>query len=112
MNPPDSALVALLAIAAGFYVPLGGRRGFIQGTYGFRGLAINLVLEGAVRLVGSLALMFMGFGVRGVITANVAAIAAAYFAAAPKLEGRAPNPVNFSIAIREISQALVFFAGQ
>ena len=112
LNLPDPALVALLAIGAAFYVPLGSRRGYVQGTYGFRRLANNLVLEGSVRLVGSFLLVYAGFGVRGVIAANAAAIAVAYFAAIPRLPARIPNPLRASFAFRETSQALVFFSGQ
>jgi O-antigen/teichoic acid export membrane protein len=109
---PDAFLVALLAVGAAFYVPLGSRRGFIQGTYGFRRLALNLVLEGAVRLGGSFLLVLAGFGVRGVIAANAGAIAVAYFAAAPKLAARIPNPLRSSYALRETAHALIFFSGQ
>lgn len=112
LNLPDSGLVALLAIGAAFYVPLGSRRGFIQGTLGFRRLAANLVLEGAVRLGGSFLLILTGLGVRGVIAANVAAIAVAYFVSIPKLADAVRNPLAASYAIRETSHALIFFAGQ
>jgi O-antigen/teichoic acid export membrane protein len=112
LNLPDSGLVALLAIGAAFYVPLGSRRGYIQGTYGFRRLASNLVLEGVVRLGGSFLLVKAGYGVRGVIAANAAAIAVAYFAAVPKLAARIPNPLSAGYSIRETCQALVFFSGQ
>jgi O-antigen/teichoic acid export membrane protein len=112
LNLPDSTLVAILAIGAAFYVPLGSRRGFIQGTYGFRRLAINLVLEGTVRLGGSFLLILSGLGVRGVIEANAAAVAVAYLAIAPKLAARIPNPLSLSYALRETTQALVFFSGQ
>jgi O-antigen/teichoic acid export membrane protein len=112
LNLPDPALVALLAIGAAFYVPLGSRRGYVQGTYGFQRLAGNLVLEGAVRLCGSFVLIHWGFGVRGVIAANAAAIAVAYFAAAPKQQIRIPSPIRAPFAIHETFQALVFFSGQ
>ena len=112
LNLPDPWLVALLAIGAAFYVPLGPRRGFIQGTYGFRGLAINLVVEGAVRLVGSYILILAGFDVRGVIAANAAASAAAYFAVPLRLKGNFKNPLEFSYAFREIWQAVIFYSGQ
>jgi len=56
LNLPSPILVVLLAIGAGFYIPLGTRRGYMQGAYGFRKFATNLVLEGAVRLGGSLLL--------------------------------------------------------
>ncbi|WP_254062126.1 lipopolysaccharide biosynthesis protein [Acidobacterium sp. S8] len=112
LHLPGSDLVALLAIGAAFYVPLGSRRGYIQGAYGFRRLATNLVLEGVVRFGGSLTLILLGFGVRGVIAANAAAVAVAYFAAASKLAAPAPNPVHFMRAVREVLQGIVFFAGQ
>lgn len=112
LNLPSPVLVALLAIGAAFYVPLGCRRGYIQGTYGFRRLASNLVVEGIFRLAGSVLLILLGFGVEGVIAANAAAVAVAYLTSAPKLIGRDPNPLPFSHSLRETSQAMVFFSGQ
>ncbi len=112
LNLPSPILVALLAIGAAFYVPLGSRRGYLQGAYGFRRLATNLVLEGAVRLGGSLLLMLCGLGVKGVIAANSAAVAAAYLAIEPEAAIRMPNPIRLLYALRETSQAIVFFSGQ
>jgi O-antigen/teichoic acid export membrane protein len=109
---PSPVLVQLIAVGAAFYVPLGARRGYIQGAYGFRVLATNLILEGMIRLGGSLLMMIFGLGVRGVIGANAAAIAGAYFAAAPKLAPAVPSHLRFSQAVRESLQAMVFFAGQ
>ena len=112
LNIPDPNLVSLIAIGAAFYIPLGTRRGFVQGTCGFRDLAINLVVEQAVRLLGSVALIALGWGLWGVIAANSAAIAVAYFTASVKLSGHIPNPLTFSNAAYETAQATVFFAGQ
>lgn len=112
LNLPDPLLVALLAIGAAFYVPLGPRRGYIQGSYGFRRLALNLILEGSVRLGGSFSLILLGYGVRGVIVANAAATVASYLAIPPKLTGHAANPLNFRYACQETSQAVVFYSGQ
>lgn len=112
LNLPTPVLVVLLAIGAAFYVPLGTRRGYIQGAYGFHRLATNLVLEGAVRLGGSLLFVLLDLGVEGVIAANAAAVAIAYLAAAPELALRIPNPLRFRYALRETSQAMVFFSGQ
>jgi O-antigen/teichoic acid export membrane protein len=109
---PDSGLVALLAIGAGFYIPLGSRRGYDQGSYRFHRLAMSLVIEGAVRLGGSYILVVAGFGVRGVVAANAAAMAVSYFAMTPRLPGRAPNPLRFWDGLREIAQALLFYSGQ
>ena len=112
LNLPSPILVVLLAIGVAFYVPLGSRRGYIQGAYGFHRLATNLVLEGLVRLGGSLVLITLGFGVQGVIAANAAAIAVAYLAAAPKLTAAVPHELHIPDAFREALQAIVFFAGQ
>jgi O-antigen/teichoic acid export membrane protein len=112
LNLPDPNLVALIAIGAAFYVPLGARRGYIQGTCGFRNLAFNLVVEQAVRLGGALALIQLGFGLYGVIAANSAAIAIAYYFARVKLSGRVATSLHASRAVRETAQAMIFFAGQ
>lgn len=112
LNLPSPTLVALLALGAAFYVPLGCRRGYIQGTYGFRRLATNLVIEGACRLIGSFALILMGWGVEGVIAANSAAVAIAYLAIQPRLSGSTTNPIRSSHAIRELTHAMTFFSGQ
>jgi O-antigen/teichoic acid export membrane protein len=112
LNLPAPILIVLLGIGVAFYVPLGSRRGYIQGAYGFRRLAVNLVLEGLVRLGGSLILIRLGFGVPGVIAANAAAVAVAYFAAVPKLAPRIPSELHLPDAFREALQAIVFFAGQ
>lgn len=112
LNLFDPLLVVLLAVGVAFYVPLGCRRGYLQGAYGFRRFATNLVLEGAVRLGGSLLLVALGLSVRGVIAANSAAVAVAYFAIVPKVAVRIPNPLRLFHAVREIAQAMAFFAGQ
>ena len=109
---PDTILVTFLAIGTAFYVPLGSRRGYMQGTYGFYRLAFNLAIEGAVRLGGSCLLIQLGYGVRGVVAANTAAIAVAYFVIAPAPTTRIENPLNLLSALREIFQAVVFFSGQ
>ena len=113
LNLPAPVLVTFLAAGAAFYVPLGSRRGFIQGVCGFRALAANLVLEGIVRLGGSFLLIEFGLGVRGVVAANSAAVAVAYLAAVPRGSPlRVASPLHFYAGLRETGQALVFFAGQ
>lgn len=112
LNLPDPSLIAMLAIAAGFYIPLGARRGYDQGSYRFHRLAMSLVIEGAVRLGGSYALVVMGYGVQGVVAANAMAMAVSYFAMTQRLPGPAPNPLSFWEGTREIGQALLFYSGQ
>lgn len=111
LHLPDSMLIVLLAIGTMFYVPLGARRGYIQGVCKFHQLALNLILEGLVRLLGSLLMIRMGFGVRGVIAANAAAVMIAYLSAQPRL-CKPSGMTEVPVAFREGLQAAVFFAGQ
>lgn len=108
----DPTLVVLLGAGVAFYIPLGTRRGYLQGTCGFRGLAKNLVLEGFVRLCGSLLCIRLGYGVKGVIAANAAAVATAYIFALPRLPNASGKRIVIPDAFREAMQAIVFFVGQ
>lgn len=112
LNLPSASLIAMLAIAASFYIPLGARRGYDQGSYKFHRLAMSLVIEGAVRLGGSYLLVVMGYGVQGVVAANTVAMAVSYFAMTPRLPGPSTNPLRFKDGVREITQALLFYSGQ
>ncbi len=105
-------LIFLIAIGAGFYIPLGTRRGFAQGLYGFRRLAANLVLEAAVRLGGSAIMVLLGTGVTGVIAANAAASIVAWATIAPERASIVPGALPLRRVFQEMSQALVFFSGQ
>src|SRR6202051_1005876 len=112
LNLPDPILISLLAIGIAFYVPLGVRRGYIQGIHAFRPLAINFMLEGLVRLRGLFLLVGTGLGVKGAVLASVIAVIVAYFAALPS-----PGLTSFrfrgiTISFREGLQAIVFFSGQ
>jgi O-antigen/teichoic acid export membrane protein len=53
LNLPDPAFISLLALGTAFYIPLGVRRGYIQGVHAFSALAINFMLEGLARLGGA-----------------------------------------------------------
>jgi O-antigen/teichoic acid export membrane protein len=112
LNLPDPILVVLLAIGVAFYVPLGSRRGYLQGSCAFRQLACNLVLEGFARLCGSLVAILLGRGVTGVIAANAAAVAVAYVFAVHRLPAGISNDFRIPHAFREALQAIVFFVGQ
>jgi O-antigen/teichoic acid export membrane protein len=111
-NLPDPSLILLLAIGTTFYIPLGVRRGLQQGMYEFRRLSINFILEVVVKLGATIALLSLGLGVKGVITAISASVVAAYVFARPgpelKVEPQAALPVSFFEGV----QAIVFFVGQ
>lgn len=112
LSLPDRALIWMLALGTAFYIPLGVRRGYIQGIHAFRPLAINFMLEGSVRLVGVFALIGIGMGVRGAVLASVLAVIVSYFAAFPSPVATAFRFRELCISIGEGVQAIVFFSGQ
>ncbi len=112
LNLPDPVLISLLALGAAFYVPLGVRRGYIQGIHGFRPLAINFMLEGMVRLGGLCLLIKLGMGVKGAVLASVLAVIVCYFAAIPSPGLTSLGFRGVPISFREGLQAIVFFSGQ
>src|SRR5579864_4998760 len=57
---PASHDIVLLGIGTALYVPLGVRRGMLQGLYDFNRLAINFVLEALIKIVGALFLLRYG----------------------------------------------------
>ena len=88
-NLPAQHDLLLLAIAAGVYMPLGVCRGRMQGCCKFRDLAINVVVEVAVKFGGALFFLHFGMGVTGVMTAVLLSIVAAYIAGKPLATERA-----------------------
>jgi O-antigen/teichoic acid export membrane protein len=112
LNLPDPTLLSLLAFGTAFYIPLGVRRGYVQGVHAFSSLAINFMLEGMVRLGGAYLLMWLGWGVRGAVLASVIAVIASYFLARPSPGWRALSVHGIPIAFGEGVQAIVFFSGQ
>jgi O-antigen/teichoic acid export membrane protein len=112
LNLPDPVLIWLLALGTTFYIPLGVRRGYIQGIHAFGPLAVNFMLEGLVRLGGVFVLIEMGLGVRGAVLASVLAVIVAYFFALPSPGFGSFRFRGLSISSREGLQAIVFFAGQ
>lgn len=111
--PTRHYYVMLLSIGTTFYVPLGVRRGLMQGMYDFFHLAVNYVLEVVVKLVGTLVLIHFGFGVPGVIAAVVASIIVPYFFGIPPRELRRTKAGRgLNLALGEGIQASVFFIGQ
>jgi O-antigen/teichoic acid export membrane protein len=112
LNLPDPFLIALLAVGTTFYIPLGVRRGYIQGIHAFGPLAINFMLEGLVRLGGVFVLIELGLGVRGAVLASVVAVIVAYFAALPSPGVTSLRCKSIAISFREGLQAIVFFSGQ
>jgi O-antigen/teichoic acid export membrane protein len=112
LNLPTRNYIIMLAVATLFYVPLGVRRGLMQGRYDFRPLAFNFVTEVLVKLGGAVILMFAGFGVPGVVAAIVASVIVAYLFASPRREHAVYSGALLPAAMGEGIQASVFFVGQ
>jgi O-antigen/teichoic acid export membrane protein len=112
LNLPSPSIVILLACGIAFYVPLGVKRGALQGTCAFRELTANFVLETVAKFVVVLALVLAGYGVMGAVGAITASVIAAYYL--PPL-GRQLNHLAepaIPASFREGMQAIVFFVGQ
>lgn len=112
LNLPDPVLISLLALGTAFYIPLGVRRGYIQGVHAFPALAVNLMVEGMVRLGGAYFLIKSGLGVNGAVLSSVIAVVASYFVANPHPKLASLPKAKVPIASGEGVQAIVFFAGQ
>ncbi len=112
LNFPTRDYVVLLGIATTFYIPLGVRRGLMQGAYDFRHLAENFVIEVVVKLGGALLLLHYGLGVMGVIEAVAASVVAAYLAGRPGAAFKVASREGVQASFDEGMQAIVFFIGQ
>ena len=112
LNLHSPTLVILLAIGIAFYIPLGVRRGGMQGIYAFRRLACNYIVEGVVKLGGAFLLIHFGLGVKGAIAAVTASEVAAYIFGQPGRELEATPEPGLPASFGEGIQAIVFFVGQ
>ena len=98
-------------LGTAFYIPLGARRGAIQGTYSFRVFGINLMLEAFVRLVGAWVFIRLGMGAAGAVLAGALGVMVAYFFAFPGLKREPENKLQITAHFREGVQANIFFIG-
>src|SRR3954471_8422202 len=113
LNLPSPLLVRVLALGTVFYVPLGTRRGFMQGTYDFVPLALNFSLEAVIKLVGAVVLMSAGYSVEGVVGAISASLVVAYFVAIPRKHHLVKvQETTLRAGMEEGVQAVIFFIGQ
>jgi O-antigen/teichoic acid export membrane protein len=112
LRVPSPWLLVMLGLGAAFYVPLGVRRGGMQGTCAFGRLAANFMIEALVRFLGALVLIELGFGVMGAVAAITASVILAYFLPLTQPELKAPAVSSIPASFREGMQAIVFFIGQ
>jgi O-antigen/teichoic acid export membrane protein len=111
---PSGSLVVLLAIAVAFSLPMGVKRGGLQGLCSFRSLSGNFILEASVKFLVAVAIIYMGFGMLGAVAAISASVVAAYlfmpvrFNTDRDTTDRSCIPASF----HEGMQAIVFSVGQ
>ena len=88
-------IIILLAVGLTIYVPLGVKRGGLQGTCRFRGLSWNMAAEAIVKFVGAIVLIEIGYGVLGAVAAISASVIFAFCLpdSARELRGTAMRPV-------------------
>jgi len=112
LRMPSPWLLVMMGGAIAVYIPVGVRRGHLQGECRFPRLAGNFVIEAAVRLLAAVALVVLGFGVFGAVGAIVLSVIAAYLLpplALPTAQGEGASiPPSF----QEGMQAIVFFVGK
>ncbi len=109
---PSPWLLVLLGMGAAFYVPLGVRRGGMQGTCAFARLTANFLIEALVRFLGALILIEAGLGVTGAVAAISASVILAYFFPFTQPQLRVGSGRSMPVSFGEGRQAIVFFVGQ
>lgn len=113
LNMPDPMVIIVLAAGIAFYVPLGVRRGRLQGLCQFTRLTGNFLIEAAVKLVAAVVFVAVGYGVLGAVGALGASVLAAFaFSRGSRSAARADACEFEPASFREGMQAIVFFVGQ
>jgi len=109
---PSPWVVLLLAAGIIFYVPLGARRGALQGVCAFPRLTANYVIESSVKFGAAVALVLAGYGLYGAVGAISISVVVAYFFPSLVAMKAAEQPAQVPASFREGMQAIVFFVGQ
>lgn len=113
LHIPDHWILAVLAIGISAYVPLGVRRGGLQGICSFGRLSANFIIEAVVKVVIAVLLVALGYGVIGAVGAISGSILAAYLLPRMPLEfSTRPQTALQPASFHEGMQATVFFIGQ
>ena len=108
---PSAWLIVLLAIGIAFSVPLGVKRGALQGLCSFPALTGNFILESLVKLLSALVLVGMGYGIFGAVGAICASVMAAFLFSPIRFPRTQVETAISPASFREGMQAIVFFAG-
>jgi O-antigen/teichoic acid export membrane protein len=109
---PSKRLIEVLALGMLFYIPLGVRRGGMQGTCQFVRLSVNLIVEALVKLIAAVAFVLMGAGVMGAVGSISLSVFAAYLLPAGDAALRGKTGPGQVASFSEGVQAIIFFIGQ
>lgn len=112
LRMPNVWLLIVLAVGMAFYIPLGAKRGNLQGQCNFGALSRNYILEAASKLAIAIVLVELGYGVMGAVGAISASIFAAVVIAGKGSKAQGECGVVVPASFREGMQAIVFFVGQ
>jgi len=112
LNLPDPWILGVLAIGISAYVPLGVRRGAMQGVCSFGRLSGNSIIESVAKFVTAILLVSVGYGVLGAVGAISASVLVAYLVPSLPEEFKAASERAAPTSFREGAQAIVFFVGQ
>ncbi len=112
LNLPGPLMVLVLTVGFALYVPVGARRGGMQGMCAFRRLASSYVLEALVKFVLAVVLVESGWGAMGAIVAITASLIVAFVLPPVPRELKTAPAASSVASLHEGVQAVVFFVGQ
>lgn len=112
LRMPSPTLIVVLGLGMLFYIPLGVRRGGMQGTCQFLRLSLNLAAEAFMKLVAAMALVLSGVGVLGAVGAISFSVFAAFLLPAGDAKLRQKPDIYEPGSFLESIQAIIFFIGQ
>ena len=112
LRMPSPTLVIVLALGMAFYVPLGVRRGGMQGVYRFRRLSLNFIVETSIKFTAAIVLVQLGYGIVGAVAAISISVVAAYFFPPTPVELSEQPKAGLPASFGEGIQAIIFFIGQ
>lgn len=112
LRMPSPTLVVLFGFGMLFYIPLGVRRGGMQGTCQFLRLSLNLAAEAFVKLIAAMVLVLGGAGVLGAVGAISFSVFAAFLLPGGDRELRQAPALFRTGSFLEGIQAIIFFIGQ
>lgn len=112
LRMPSPFMIDVLALGMFFYIPLGVRRGAMQGTCQFVRLSLNLTVEATIKLVAAVVLLLLGMGTMGAVSAISISVFAAFLLPNGDSQLRVEPQGGNHPSILEGVQAIIFFVGQ